>query len=125
MLTVRGRFVDGHIVLLEEVPYEGEQEVLITFLTDEELITVLREDYEVACSALAREQCPLTNRESQVLHLLQQGLTNQEIAIELELSTGTVRNYTSSLYEKLNVRNRLEAVTRAVELGLLTLGESD
>lgn len=123
MLTVRGRYVDGRILLLEPVPYEGEVEVLITFLGGEGTVTVARDDYEEACAALAREACPLTKREYEVLQLLQRGLTNQEIALELGLSPGTIRNYTSSLYDKLGVRNRLAAVTRAVEIGLLTMGD--
>jgi DNA-binding CsgD family transcriptional regulator len=61
----------------------------------------------------------LTRRERDVLDLLQSGCTNREIAAELELSSGTIRNYTCSLYDKLKVRNRLEAVTRAAEMGLL------
>ena len=62
---------------------------------------------------------PLTNRESEVLALLAQRLTNREIAARLFISPGTVRQHTHKLYRKLGVHNRREAVARARELGLL------
>ena len=61
----------------------------------------------------------LSERERQVLSLVAQGATNREIAAELHLSPYTVKEYASSLYRKLDVRNRLEAVQRAEKLGLI------
>jgi DNA-binding NarL/FixJ family response regulator len=61
----------------------------------------------------------LNHRESQVLHLIAAGLTNKEIADAMKLSPHTVKDYTSSLYRTLNVRNRPEAVQRAQLLGWL------
>ena len=46
------------------------------------------------------------------------GSTNREIAAELHLSPHTVKEHTSALYRKLDVRNRAEAVRRAERLGL-------
>jgi DNA-binding CsgD family transcriptional regulator len=129
LLTVRGRFVDGKIVLLDDVPIQGTRDVLITFLDRDDFVVLHQDDYVSMAEAASNEAAVkarnlLTNREYEVLELLQHGLTNKEIAIELRLSTGTVRNYASSIYNKLDVRNRIEAVTRAVELGLLPmLGE--
>ena len=48
------------------------------------------------------------------------GATNREIAAELHLSPHTVKEHTSALYKKLDVRNRAEAVQRAQRLGLLS-----
>ena len=62
----------------------------------------------------------LSERELQVLALISEGATNNEIAAELHLSPHTVKEYTSSLYRKLEVRNRLEAVKRAEKLGLIS-----
>jgi DNA-binding NarL/FixJ family response regulator len=62
---------------------------------------------------------PLTPRELDVLKLLCEGLTNREIADELILATGTVKFYTSQIYSKLGVRNRVTAVARAHELDLI------
>jgi DNA-binding NarL/FixJ family response regulator len=61
----------------------------------------------------------LSERERQVLSLVAAGATNREIAAELHLSPYTVKEYASTLYRKLEVRNRLEAVKRAEKLGLL------
>ena len=60
---------------------------------------------------------PLTERESQVLTLVAEGKTTKEIAAELFLSAGTVRNYISTILEKLNVGNRIEAIARFKEKG--------
>jgi DNA-binding NarL/FixJ family response regulator len=61
----------------------------------------------------------LSEREREVLHLMAAGSTNPEIAKELHLSPHTIKEHTSSLYRKLEVRNRTEAVQRAQRLGLL------
>ncbi len=60
----------------------------------------------------------LTEREREVLTLIATGATNGEIAGRLFLSPHTVKEHTSSLYKKLGVRNRAEAVQRAERLGL-------
>ena len=61
---------------------------------------------------------PLSDREREVLSLMASGATNKEIAQRLFLSPHTVKEHTSALYRKLNVRNRAEAVQRAERLGL-------
>jgi DNA-binding NarL/FixJ family response regulator len=61
----------------------------------------------------------LSEREQQVLALVAAGATNREIAAELHLSPHTVKEYASTLYRKLEVRSRLEAVVRAEKLGLI------
>ena len=60
---------------------------------------------------------PLTERESQVLELVAEGKTTKEIAAELFLSAGTVRNYISTILDKLGVGNRIEAISRFKEKG--------
>jgi pimeloyl-ACP methyl ester carboxylesterase/DNA-binding CsgD family transcriptional regulator len=59
-------------------------------------------------------------REFEILQLLAQGLTNSEIGVRLHLTHETVRWYNKHIFEKLGVNNRLQAVARAVELGLLS-----
>jgi LuxR family transcriptional regulator, maltose regulon positive regulatory protein len=60
----------------------------------------------------------LSNRELDVLRLLRSDLSGPDIARELLVSLNTVRTHTKSIYMKLGVNNRREAVTRAAELGL-------
>ncbi|MGV2788514.1 histidine kinase, partial [Clostridium perfringens] len=61
----------------------------------------------------------LTPREIEVLKYLSQGLRYKAIAMKLYLSDGTVRNYASTLYAKLGVRNRDEAIEVAHQAGIL------
>jgi DNA-binding NarL/FixJ family response regulator len=61
----------------------------------------------------------LSEREREVLDLIGSGATNREIAEQLFLSPHTVKEHTSSLYRKLSVRNRAEAVQKAQRLGLI------
>jgi LuxR family maltose regulon positive regulatory protein len=60
----------------------------------------------------------LTPRELDVLALLARGLTNKEIAQQLVISHGTVRQHVYNLFQKLQVNNRLQAVTKATDLGI-------
>ncbi|MCB0130569.1 MAG: response regulator transcription factor [Caldilineaceae bacterium] len=62
---------------------------------------------------------PLSDRELDILKLLALGLANREIADRLHLAEGTVKNYVSSVMQKLNVRDRTQAALRARELGLI------
>ena len=60
---------------------------------------------------------PLTAREKEVLALVADGKNTKEIADELSIKTGTVRNYISTILDKLEVKNRIEAITRFKEKG--------
>jgi len=62
----------------------------------------------------------LTPREMEVLELLAVGDSNQDIADKLVITIRTVKKHTGNIYGKLNVNSRIQAVTRARELGLLT-----
>ncbi len=64
---------------------------------------------------------PLTPREREVLDLLSQGLANRDIARRLEISEHTVKFHVASIYGKLGVQSRTEAVGRGIRLGLVTL----
>ena len=61
---------------------------------------------------------PLSERERHVLQLMAQGLTNRQIAERLFLAEGTVKNYVTSILQKLGVADRTRAVICARELGL-------
>jgi DNA-binding NarL/FixJ family response regulator len=62
---------------------------------------------------------PLSARELEVLALLAESLSNQEIADRLYIAPGTVKNHVSNILSKLNARDRTQAVLQAKELGLL------
>ncbi len=62
---------------------------------------------------------PLSEREQEILRLVAQGLSNREIANQLSLAQGTVKNYVTLILQKLGVRDRTQAALRARELGLL------
>ncbi|WP_448913757.1 response regulator [Gemella sp.] len=62
---------------------------------------------------------PLTNQEKIILIKIKEGLPNKEIANELSLSEGTIRNYISNILTKLNCKNRTEAVKKSTEEGWL------
>jgi DNA-binding NarL/FixJ family response regulator len=63
----------------------------------------------------------LTERELDVLSLLGQGLANKQIALRLQLSENTVKFHISSIYSKLGVNNRTEALRKGAGLGLVAL----
>lgn len=73
---------------------------------------------ELAVAAWDSED-PLTDRERDVLRLAALGRPNAEVAAELHLAEGTVRNYLSAALTKLGARNRTEAATVARERGWL------
>jgi LuxR family maltose regulon positive regulatory protein len=80
----------------------------------------------VSTEALLRREGlePLTERELQVLHLLDNGLTNKEIAHAMVVTPGTVKVHTNNLYRKLTVDNRRAAVSLAKALGLLAVEQA-
>ncbi|MDR7315500.1 MULTISPECIES: response regulator transcription factor [Brevibacillus] len=63
------------------------------------------------------QENPLTEREKEVLELIADGKNTKEIASQLFLTTGTVRNYISVILDKLGVSNRIEAITHFKEKG--------
>lgn len=85
--------------------------VLPRLLTERVLHSIVAEDLDE----------PLTNREREVLELLAQGLSNKLIAGKLHISEHTVKFHISSLYAKLGVSSRAEAVSQGARYGLLSL----
>jgi len=72
---------------------------------------------ELVDLAYSGDENPLTERENQVLELIANGKNTKDIASELYITTGTVRNYISVILDKLNVTNRIEAISRFKEKG--------
>ncbi|OZM71929.1 DNA-binding response regulator [Amycolatopsis antarctica] len=76
-------------------------------------------DSELALAAWDTDDCPLTTREVEILRLAAAGRNVGDIAAELFLSPGTVRNYLTTAVTKLNARNRVDAIRIATESGWL------
>jgi two-component system response regulator DesR len=74
-------------------------------------------DPQVAAAALRLPPNPLTPREVEVLRLSAGGSAARQIAVDLFISTATVRNYLSSIVAKLHARTQLDAVRIAVDAG--------
>jgi two-component system response regulator DesR len=74
-------------------------------------------DSQLALAAWDSTDCPLTPREIEVLRLTAGGASTMEIAAQLYLSVGTVRNYLTTILTKLNARNRVDAIRIATEAG--------
>jgi two-component system, NarL family, response regulator LiaR len=65
----------------------------------------------------------LTERELAVLRLAARGQTNKQIGVELQISDRTVQNHLANIYAKLGAASRTEAVTAALQRGLISLAD--
>jgi DNA-binding CsgD family transcriptional regulator len=65
------------------------------------------------------QKLKLSSREYEILQLLSKGYSNSQIAEVLFLSVSTIKTHTSNLYFKLEVKNRMQAVERAKQLGII------
>ena len=81
----------------------------------------------LAEAALAESRRPLpeptervlTNREEELLGLIAQGLSTPEVAAQMYISQKTVKNHLASIFEKLDARDRTQAVVKAVRMGII------
>jgi DNA-binding NarL/FixJ family response regulator len=65
--------------------------------------------------------CVLTDRELEILQIIAKGLSNNEAAKVLGLSKATIRTHLEHIYEKLDVTNRVEAVTEGIRQGIINI----
>ncbi len=119
--------VGGYLIKSSALPIVGEQ--IRRVLAGERVISPEVEAIAVAelgrFAQQAREgselRSSLTPREHQILVLIGEGLTMRQMATRLGISPRTVETHVAKLYRKLEVRTRVQAVSRAVSLGLLEL----
>lgn len=100
--------------LLKDAPASELASAIRRALAGERIV-----DPGLAAAALSQGECPLTPREHEVLSASREYATVAELAQALFLSHGTVRNHLSSVMQKLDARNRAEAVKIAEENGWL------
>lgn len=92
---------------------------LLELLTPYLYVTLTRMLVEEAKGNTKLKSPIITNREVQILRLVKDGKTTGDIAISLKLSPFTIKNHMRNIFNKLAVRNRTHAVTRAIGLGLI------
>ena len=113
----------------------GAMGYLMKDTSSEELIQAIRDTYhyrpamqpkiarklmqDIQSQDTKENENALTEREIEILQLVALGKTNQDIARQLIIAPGTVKAHTASIYRKLDVANRTEAVARARQFGLL------
>ena len=106
--------------ILKDDDYVSRIETIIRDLARGRLY-LSQQAYEALAQATQREsdQELLTERERDILRLARRGLPNPQIAQALQISAGTVRNHLSTVYRKLGVHSRHEALAVADEQGML------
>jgi len=71
--------------------------------------------------APTREERVVTKREEEVLQLIADGCSTSEVADQMYISQKTVKNHLASIYQKLDARDRTQAVLQAVRMGIVTI----
>jgi DNA-binding NarL/FixJ family response regulator len=102
---------------------EGDDQLKSEFTSRPDLFGRIVDDVRQAIVA-DESANPLTQRETEVLRLVAQGLRNTEIAARLGLSTQTVKNHLTVILHKFGVANRTRAVTYAVRHGWIVLDDA-
>jgi LuxR family maltose regulon positive regulatory protein len=92
------------------------RKILAAFPEDEESETLLDRGMTIENEELVE---PLSQRELEVLHLIREGFSNQEIAEHLVVTLHTVKKHSSNIYAKLGVSSRTQAIARARQLKLI------
>jgi LuxR family maltose regulon positive regulatory protein len=114
------------VFLDEGKPIETLLKIAVTKWREPDLVAYARKllaAFAAASVSPAEDQGPhssiLSERELEVLRLMAAGCTNQAIADELVIAIGTAKRHAANIFDKLDVRNRTEAVTKGRQLGLL------
>jgi DNA-binding NarL/FixJ family response regulator len=92
-----------------------------TALTPQLAASMLDEVRRLDTAAAAGEEKIVTRREEEVLQLIADGCSTTEVAQQLYISQKTVKNHLASIYQKLDARDRTQAVLQAVRMGIVHL----
>jgi DNA-binding NarL/FixJ family response regulator len=108
----------GH-ELIEAIKVVGKGDALLAPSLTRRLLDRYASTFSDALHTNPDLLCNLTHRELEVLKLVARGLTNHEIAMELVVTEATVKTHISAILRKLNLRDRVQAVVFAFEIGLV------
>jgi Response regulator containing a CheY-like receiver domain and an HTH DNA-binding domain len=86
-----------------------------------ELASSILSELAPTAAVVASEPSPLTRREEEILQLIADGYSTSEVAARLFISGKTVKNHLASVYDKLDARDRTQAVLSAVRIGIIHL----
>ena len=114
-----GRMIAGSIPGAEFVPLESRNHILLEHQPawKQFFAEIARFVHGQAEATAGTAFAELTEREREVLELIARGLDNAQIASQLSLSAKTVRNHINSIFNKLDIPNRAQAIVRAREAG--------
>jgi DNA-binding NarL/FixJ family response regulator len=135
-IAIRAEYPESHLIAL--TTYDGDENIrraidagVRAYLTKDvrhdELLKTIRAVYAgETClpAALLNSELPpprLSAREIQVLQLVAGGLSNKQIAYELNIANTTAKNHVKNILGKLQVRDRTQATTAAIQRGIITL----
>jgi two-component system, NarL family, response regulator LiaR len=90
---------------------------ITTVVVEKEVFVSRPENF--VCNTAMVQQLELSRREMEILELLAQGCSNQEIAGRLFISLSTVKTHNQNIFEKLDVKRRIQAVEKAKKLQLI------
>ena len=88
-----------------------------TVVVEKEVYVTKNENFVLNASLVS--ELELSRRELEILNLLAQGLSNQEIAAKLFVSLSTVKTHLQNLFQKLDVKRRTQAIEKAKRLSLI------
>lgn len=109
-------FLDEGISMLDLLRLAKSRGISVEFIS--RLVTLISSE-EAGKPTHSAPRAILSKREIELLQLVATGCSNKEIATTLVISIGTVKRHSVNIFNKLDVKNRTEAVARARELGLL------
>jgi DNA-binding NarL/FixJ family response regulator len=123
MLTLKAVMKSGKIYFSDGAPPNGEHKILVTFL-DEEVGNVLISENQLNWmkTCIIDRRAPLNDRQIKILALTSKGCKSKEIGEELGMTFGAVRTQFYKIYRKLEVKNRAEAISKGIEIGLISHG---
>ena len=132
--AIRNEFPESRLIVL--TTYEGDENVRRAFaagarayltkdVRHEELLRTIRAvnagETCIPAALLDHPASQLSSREIEVLELIVEGLSNKQIASRLNIADATAKNHVKNILAKLNVEDRTQAATAAIQRGIVTL----